>query len=357
MSSSSLLHGFRVLDLSQYIPGPFATRQLADMGAEVIKIEAPGGDPMRRFMGVGHSDTPSPFYRHLNRGKTIAFVDLKSNPGKQQFSRLLAEADVLLESFRPGALQRLGFDQRQMRRLNPGLVHCALSGFGQTGPYRGRAGHDLTYCAISGALGVPTPSIPPTPLADHAGAMQAVTSILAALLGRSRSGQGCHLDVALNESILAWQYLGLLDRETGTSLLRGGAACYNLYTTADHRSVALAALEGKFWHCFCHAIGHDEWIPRQAEALPQSNLIESLRQLFAGHPLAYWQGLLGPVDCCFEAVLSPDEVAMHPQLQARSILSGLEPCQPVCVEGQPPAQAPALHELSDSEPPCWQPRD
>jgi crotonobetainyl-CoA:carnitine CoA-transferase CaiB-like acyl-CoA transferase len=358
IGAGTLLNGYRVLDLSQYIPGPFATRQLADMGAEVIKIEPPGGDPMRYFMGAGDNTAPSPLYRHLNRGKQVAMVDLKSATGKALLGDLLQQADVLLESFRPGTLQRLGFDRRQIRRINPKLVHCALSGFGQTGPYRQRAGHDLTYCAVSGALDSDRPGIPFTPLADHAGAMQATTAILAALLERGRSGRGHYLDIALNESILAWQYPGLIgggaSRGEASGLLLGGAACYNLYTTADRRWVALAALEQKFWRRFCNAVGRDDWIDRQCEPLPQSELIQSLQKLFASRSLNHWLERLSKVDCCFEAVLTGEEVAAHPQLRARGILTGMEPGCPVLLDDTPsvPGREPWL--LGAEEIPRWQ---
>lgn len=151
MPDSRFLTGYRIIDLSQYIPGPFATRLLADHGAEVIKIEPPHGDPMRHFLKP-EGDTPSPLYRHLNRGKKIVRLDLKTDAGKALFTRLLASADVLLESFRPGVMARLGFGRETLQEINPKLIHCALSGFGQTGPYRERGGHDLTYCAVSGAL-------------------------------------------------------------------------------------------------------------------------------------------------------------------------------------------------------------
>jgi crotonobetainyl-CoA:carnitine CoA-transferase CaiB-like acyl-CoA transferase len=171
MKASRFLENVRVLDLSQYIPGPFATRQLADLGAEVIKIEPPRGDPMRFFMH-GDADEISAIYQHINRGKRVCKLDLKSTSGKQKLLELLVDADILLESFRPGVLARLGFDRNELDRINPGLIHCALSGYGQNGPYALRAGHDINYNAlcsqsiVSGTAQQPEIAYPP--IADHA---------------------------------------------------------------------------------------------------------------------------------------------------------------------------------------------
>ncbi len=247
MNTDAFLAGYRVLDLSQYIPGPFATRQLADLGADVIKVEPPHGDPMRFFM-MPDTTEQSPLYLHLNRGKRIVRIDLKSSEGKEQFKKLLLKTDVLMESFRPGVMDKLGFGRAALKELNPRLVHCALSGFGQTGPYRDQAGHDLTYCAASGALTLtgtrekPVMAFPP--VADHAGALQAINAIQAALLGRAKSGNGAFLDISLYESALSWQYLTLNPADTATpqeretAMLNGGLACYNIYQTQDKRFAA-----------------------------------------------------------------------------------------------------------------------
>ena len=184
------LSDLRVLDLSQYLPGPFATRLLADMGADVVKVEPPGGEPGRHFDLEGKPGV-SPFWRVLNSGKTVVILDLKSDQGRRALSALIERADVLLESYRPGVLDRLGFGNEALRQLNPGLVHCALSGYGQTGPARHASGHDINYQAITGGLnqcGTPgRPVIPFPPMADYAGALQAVLTVLGALLGRGRT--------------------------------------------------------------------------------------------------------------------------------------------------------------------------
>ena len=336
----SLLSGLRVLDLSQYLPGPFATLQMAELGAEVIKIEPPAGDPMRHFM-VSGKESVSPIYNHLNRGKKIFTLDLKTETGKQALTGQIENADVLMESYRLGVLERLGFSSERLKTLNPKLVHCALSGFGQTGPYRNRAGHDLTYCAVAGILSLTGTAAGPVmtypPIADHAGAMQAVNSILAALLNRERTGKGCYLDISLCESTMSWQYLGLneIDPKRQGLLLNGGAAYYNVYETADKRFVALGALEPKFWRAFCQAVRREEWIARQDDTLPQQQLISELRLLFQQQPLSHWNDLLLAVDCCYEPIPTLNEIQSHPQVRARKLLHGKTPNYPAWIQGEP----------------------
>jgi len=357
-NSHNLLSQYRVLDLSQYIPGPFATRQLADLGADVLKIEPPRGDPMRQFLKTENSEL-SPLYKHLNRGKRIVRLDLKSEAGKQTLARLIEGADVLLESFRPEVLDRLGFDRKTLNRLNPRLIHCALSGFGQNGPYKSRAGHDLTYCAVSGALSLTGTATRPVmnypPLADHAGAMQAVNSILAALLKRERDGTGSFLDISLFESAMSWQYLGLheTDPRRQSLLLNGGAAFYNIYETEDGRFLALAALEPKFWSAFCTAVKREEWIPRQDEPLPQRALINELRLLFLQQPLHYWNERLNRVDCCYEPIPIMNELSEHPQIRSRGLLHGREPSYPAWIEGEPVPLGPPVNEVANPQEVEW----
>jgi crotonobetainyl-CoA:carnitine CoA-transferase CaiB-like acyl-CoA transferase len=327
---SDCLDGIRVLDLSQYLPGPYATQLLADLGAEVLKIEPPAGDPMRSFF-LCDDDGLSPFYKQVNAGKQILTLDLKTASAGAVLAELITAADVLLESFRPGVLERLGFSRSRLQELNPQLIHCALSGFGQSGPCRERAGHDLTYLAMSGMLsltGTPdTPVIPFPPICDYAAGKQAATAILAALLRRGRSGKGAYIDVSLFEMALSWQSFALTAASRpgqafarGRDLLTGGAACYQIYRTADGRFVALGALEEKFWRTFCITVKRPDWIDRQSEPLPQLRLIEEVRELFAGASLQDWQRRFAHVDCCCEPILEHAEVVVHPQVQQRQLL-------------------------------------
>ena len=347
MTAPRFLENVRVIDLSQYIPGPFATRQLADLGADVIKVEPPGGDPMRNFM-QDREESVSPVYRHLNRGKRICFLDLKSEAGKNRLARLLTEADILLESYRPGVLSRLGFDRDQLEKSNPRLVHCALSGYGQNGPYRERAGHDINYCAgssitsLSGSADKPMIGFPP--LADHAAAMQASIAMLAALYDRDRGFT--YLDISLFETSLSWQYLPVLDgaNEHETNMLNGGAACYNLYQCADHQFISLGAIETHFWENFCRALAHPEWVERQFEAMPQQQLITEVAEIIDKKPLTHWNDLLNDVDCCYEAVYSPTALHQHLQIAAREALDEHGPAWPGWINGKPASVEYALIE-------------
>lgn len=357
------LAGVKVLDLSQYIPGPFATLLLADMGAEVVKVEPPQGDPMAVFE-PRDADGVSPYYKAVNAGKTIVRLDLKTPEGQATFAHLAARADVLLESFRPGVLDRLGFGADRLRALNPGLVHCALSGFGQTGPWRLRAGHDITYMALAGVLGLNGPAdqpphMPFPPVADHVSALVAVNAVLGALLRKGRTGEGAVLDVSIFESALHLNYQALLlavrnggpDREG--DLLNGGVACYRAYRCADGRFLAVGALEAKFWQAFCTAVGRLDWVARHSEPMPQTALTAEVALHLAAHPLAHWTAVLDGVDCCVEPVLSPAEVLDQPHVQNRALATrgaaGLDLRFPAWVGGQPPTPRLGSRQATDKE--------
>jgi crotonobetainyl-CoA:carnitine CoA-transferase CaiB-like acyl-CoA transferase len=359
--SADFLAGIRVLDLSQYLPGPYAGQILADLGAEVVKVEPPAGDPLRGVPPLD-GDGLSAFYKLVNAGKTVVRLDLKQAAGKAAFLGLVDRADALIESFRPGALARLGLGAEALRARNPRLVHCALSGYGQSGPDALKAGHDINYMAMAGGLASsgtaarPIGAHPPT--ADFASGMQAALTVLAALLGRARSGQGATIDTSIAETVLAWQSLALTaagrpggEAARGAGRLSGGAACYQIYRTADGRFVTLGALEAKFWANFCRALGREDWIERHWEALPQTDLIAELAEAIAARPLAAWQALLAGVDCCYQAVLEPAEVPQDPQIRARGLLralSGPEPrvevTFPALFDGAPPAPRAPLEE-------------
>jgi alpha-methylacyl-CoA racemase len=348
--SRRFLAGIRVIDLSQYLPGPFAAQILGDLGAEVVKVEPPGGDPMRH-LGETDPDGITPWYKLVNAGKTVIRLDLKDAAGKDAFERLLARADVLVESYRPGTLDRLGFDGARLSAINPRLVHATLSGWGQDGPYRLRAGHDVNYMAVGGGLArsgtAAAPVMADPPAADHASAIQAALAVAAALFARERDGQGAHLDLSLMETVLGWQAAALTlaargqAAARGMGLLGGGAACYQVYGTADGRFIAVGALEAKFWAAFADALGRPDWIARQHEPLPQAGLIAEVAAVVAARPLADWAEVFRKVDCCVEPVAEPAEIPDHPQVRARGqvrrrdglveVLFGLR------VDGAPPA--------------------
>ena len=326
----SALSGIRVLDLAQYIPGPYATLMLADFGADVLKLEPPEGDPMRRMAPLDR-DGISLTYKAFNRNKRSVALDLKTDIGKRSFEGLLEGADVLLESFRPDVMARLGFSLERIAAINPRLIHCALTGYGQAGPLGHASGHDVNYMALMGGLeasGVEArPVLAFPPVADHASAMHTAITLLAALIAREKTGCGAFLDVSIAETVLPWQRMvfaameaaGEDVRRTG-HLLNGGAACYQVYETKDKSFVTLGALEEKFWRNFCEAIERPDWTALQFEPMPQTSLIVALREKFASATLAEWEALLSKCDCCFQVVTPASALPAHPQLRARGFL-------------------------------------
>lgn len=322
------LAGLRVIDLSRLLPGAFATLMLAELGAEVIKIEDPdGGDPMRRLPpivgGRGLYDLL------LGRGKKSVALDLRREEARATLDRLLATADVVVESFRPGTARRLGVSGGQVRARHPRLVHCAITGYGQTGPYAERPGHDLNYVAISGLLAAdrPEPSrLPRMFIADvGGGAMSAVIGILAALFGRERSGAGDAIDISMHDAALYWVMLpaapelvaGGRDAE-GELPTFGAHACYNVYRTRDGQAVALGALEPKFWLAFCAAVGRDDLAARHLTGpADQAALIDEVRAIFAARTRDEWLALFDGHDVCLTPVNSPVEALDDPHVRAR----------------------------------------
>lgn len=363
MMLDEILRGYRVLDLSQYLPGPYATRLLADLGADVVKVEPPDGDPMRSFI-YSDPDNISPLYKQINAGKTVIRLDLKKGDDRNLFAALVKATDVLLESYRPGVLARLGFDHETLQGHNPSLVHCALSGFGQDGPASQRAGHDLTYMALSGMLShtgsTSEPVIPFPPVSDYAGGQQAATMVLAALLRREKTGEGAYIDTSLYETVLSWQSFGQAGAsrpgsqlKPGYGLITGGMACYQIYQTADAKYVVLGALEEKFWSAFCKSVGREEWIDRQHEPMPQTALIKELRALFASATRDHWVAMIADADCCFEPLLDPAEVGGHPHVRDRHLIEPPQGVQrpvdlrfPAVVNGDLPVERTPMREAS-----------
>ena len=363
--NNNLLAGLKVLDLSQFIPGPYATRVLADLGAEVIKVEPPHGDPMRTLLYAG-DDTLSPVYRAINRGKRIVCLDLKSADDKQKFIALAKRADVLLESYRPGVMTRLGLDWQTLHVANAALIYCALSGYGQNGKYRHKVGHDINYCAAAGLYSASSsiksstkPPAKPTfmfpPIADHAGAMLAANTILAALYARTGDGAGRHLDVSIYESVLAFRYLNNLAADGAIAhvdFLAGNAACYNIYATADHRFITLGAVEPKFWRAFCEAMHAPEWINRQHETYPQRELIAEVQTRIGAKSLPHWDEVLSEVECCYEPVPPDHRVLQHPQTRDRRLTTDHDIRYPAWLNHHPTETPPAL-EILDTAAPSW----
>jgi crotonobetainyl-CoA:carnitine CoA-transferase CaiB-like acyl-CoA transferase len=277
------LAGVTVADLTRQLPGPFASRELLRLGARVVKVEPPDGDP-----------TPEPWYGELNRGKEVVTWDARSEPAPP----VLTEADVVLEGFRPGVFERLGVE------LPATTVLCSITGFGATGQHAAEAGHDLNYLAYAGVLADTAPALPPVQIADLAGgALGAVVEILAALLERARTGRGSHVVVSMahNAHRLVAHRVG---GDPVPRLLTGGVACYRLYETADGRFLSVAALEPKFWQSLCTLLERPDLVDRAYEPeLPE------LAQLFRTRTLREWRELLEGRDTCVAPVLTLDEAA------------------------------------------------
>jgi len=323
------LEGIKVLDLSRLLPGAYCTQLLCAFGAEVWKLEPPEGDPARRW-GPRVGGLPAYFYG-LNRGKKSLVLDLKREGAKEVMGRLLRRVDVLLEGFRPGVAERLGVGYEEASRINPRLIYCSLSGYGQDGPLRERSGHDINYIALGGLLGLTgegggRPVIPGGQIADITGGLGAAVGILLALRRRERTGEGEYIDVAMLDGVLSWLplYLGEYEAgvlpERGRMILNGGYACYNVYETRDGGYVALGALEPHFWERFCRATGKDEMIPFQYDPSKQGELIEELRRVFMERGRDEWAEFLTSRDVPCEPVLSFEEVLSHPQVLARRMI-------------------------------------
>ncbi len=325
-----MMQSVRVLDLSQFIPGPYCTMLLSDLGADVVKVEPPRGDP-QKVDGPLDDDGVSLWYRIINRNKRIVSLDLKTPEGLAVLDKLIGVADVLLESFRPGVLARLGYGAERLAKLNDRLIHCALSGWGQTGPYRLRVGHDNNYQASVGVLDISGTAAQPItanpPIADFAGALNSFGLIAAALYRRECTGQGAFIDVAMSDVALSFMGPDVaslaqpdFDTRRGKGPYAGGWACYNTYRCACGGHVTIGALEPRFWANFCKVVGHPEWIARQNDPRPQLDLIGEVASLVATRNRSDWIATLGNVESCFHEVLELGELATNEQVTARQVL-------------------------------------
>ncbi|QBD80252.1 CoA transferase [Ktedonosporobacter rubrisoli] len=331
---SQPLKGIRILDLSRLLPGAYASQMLADFGADVIKIEEPGSGDYARSMPPRHNSGMGLTFLAVNRNKRSLTLNLKTASGRAIFLRLLDEADVVLESFRPGVMERLGLGYEQLKAVRPGIIYCAISGYGQDGPYQQRAGHDLNYAGYAGLLHYNRgargePAMPATQLGDLAGGgYMAVMGILLALLGRNQTGEGRFIDVSMTEGVLSLlplfttAYLNTGKAPLpGRSSLDGGLPCYNIYETRDGKYVTLAALEPKFWHTFCTRIGHLELLPFHMPVGPgeREEAISLLKSIFKTKTRDEWINELAEIDACLGPVYSLDEALNDPHIAERNV--------------------------------------
>ncbi len=331
---SQPLSGIRILDLSRLLPGAYATQMMADFGADVIKVEEPGMGDYGRFMPPQGPGGMSLYFVAINRNKRSITLNLKTERGREIFLKMVGYADVVLESFRPGVMERLGLGYEQLKTHHPGIIYCAISGYGQDGPYALRAGHDLNYAGYAGLLNYNRtpygePAMPPTQLADLAGgSYMAMIGILTALVGRAQTGTGRKIDVSMTEGVMsllplvstAYLNTGKAPRP-GHSSLDGGLPCYNIYETKDGKHVTLAALEPKFWHTFCTRIGHLELLPFHTPVGPgeREQAIDMLRAIFKTKTRDEWVAELGDSDACLGPVYTLDEAFNDPHAQARGV--------------------------------------
>lgn len=326
------LEGMRVLDLTRLLPGPFCTLLLADLGADVIKVEDPAlGDYLRWGPPIASSGMSAHFHT-INRNKRSIGLDLKQREGRELLMELAGWADVLIEQFRPGVMERLGLDYDTVKEVHPSIVYCSLTGYGQDGPYRDVAGHDINYLGYAGVLGLTgaaggPPVISGVQIADlGAGGMFAALSILAGYIHMKSTGEGQHIDVSMLDGSISWLtvntgelFTGGLAPERGTQLLQGATPCYNVYEAKDGY-LAVGALEGKFWARLCELLGRPEYADMQFSIEKFDEIFAWLKETFATRTRAEWMDVFGREDACVSPVLSLSEMAADPQVVHREMI-------------------------------------
>ncbi|MBI5550637.1 MAG: CoA transferase [Desulfobacterales bacterium] len=322
MLSQGALDGITVLDLSRLLPGPYCSMILADHGARVIAIE-----DRKQYAADGL------FLPTVQRNKAHICLDLKTEEGKEIFFRMVKRADVLIEGFRPGVVERLGVDYETVRKVKPDVVYCSITGFGQSGPWRDRAGHDVNYLGDSGVLDLigeagQKPVIPGIQIADIAGGgMNGAIGILLALYARQRTGQGQRIDIAMTDAMLALLPVAKFYHEQtgsapprGCNMLAHGYACYNTYETADGRYIAVGALEGRFWKALCRQLGLAHFADLQFDAGRAQEIIAALAAVFRQKPLLHWEAELGNLDMCVSGIRTMEEALEAEHFRQREMV-------------------------------------
>ena len=366
----TLLSGVRVLDLSLQLPGPLCTMMMADYGADVVKIDEPS-PRVRNPFAAGEPGTGS-VERYLNRGKRSVTINLKAEEGKAIFLRLAETSDVVVEGFRPGVMNRLGVGYEEVSAVNPKIVYCSISGYGQYGPMRDTAGHDINYISYAGVLGAcgrkgEPPTLPPVQIGDlFGGAMMSLSGILMALLDREKTGKGRRIDVSMTDGALSMLSLhaaaalaGEIAPERGNMMLTGMFPCYEAYRCADGEYVSVGPLEGWFWKRFVESLGRPDLEGGQYALGEEGERVRSeLSKVFAGKSRDEWVRAFEGKDVCLSPVLSIGEALSHPNTVARKMVLPVEsplggtdrqPGMPIKIEGVPeaPRRAPLLGEHDD----------
>jgi alpha-methylacyl-CoA racemase len=351
------LSNLLVIDFSTLLPGPMASLILAEAGARVIKIERPGrGDEMRSYHPRAGEDSIN--FHLLNRGKQSYAIDLKSSDAVDQLRPLLSKADVLIEQFRPGVMQRLGLGYQAVRAINPKLVYCSITGWGQDGPKSQVAAHDLNYLAETGVLalgadGSGTPVLPPLLIADLAGgSLPAVVNILLALRRRDQTGQGMYLDIAMGDALFTFAYWALGNGFTthqwpkgGRELVTGGSPRYQIYRTSDAQFVAAAPLEDKFWENFCRIID----LPRalQSPDAPPEEVIAAVGELIGRRTADAWRRVFEGQDVCCSIINELRDAVQDPQTIARRLFSRRLDAAGTIIPALPVPLAPAFRQADE----------
>ncbi|WP_251555468.1 CaiB/BaiF CoA transferase family protein [Neobacillus muris] len=324
-----MLKGIRVIDFTNYLPGPFATLRLADLGAEIIKVEPPDGDPARHT-GVASQGTGLVFQAN-NRQKKSITLNLKETEGVETALKLISQADVVIESFRPGIMKKLGLDYETVQQVKQDIVYCSITGYGQSGILSHLGGHDLNYMALSGVLAQfknqqGRPIHPAITLADFLGGYAANERILAGLVSKYLTGNGSYHSISITDQlvsllgnhVLTEQQLGT---ESGIPVLNGSIICYALYETRDGRFMSIGALEPKFWRNFCLAHGREEWVSAQFSPTKETNLIyQEVTAIFRQKTFYEWIEFSQRVDCCLAPVLEIGELQENPYFKEKNLI-------------------------------------
>jgi len=326
------LQDLKVLDLTRLIPGGYATLILADLGAEVLKIEDMDSGDYSRWIepSIGEYGL---YFHALNRNKKSMKLNLKAEDGKKIFKKLVKKGyDTIVESFRPGVMDRLGIGYNTLREINPRVIYCAISGYGQNGPKKEKALHDLNCLAVSGALSITgegTPAIPGIQIADTSSALFSVMSILTAYIARERSCQGQFIDISMTDGVISLLSIHLFKYLVDSKIPEGGRMqfngqfpCYRVYKTKDGKYMTLAALEEKFWEHFCIAIERRDLIKKQFDDSIETK--KELEKIFKSKTRTEWEKISENIDCCLEPVLNFKEVTEHPQLKSRNLFFDID---------------------------------
>jgi crotonobetainyl-CoA:carnitine CoA-transferase CaiB-like acyl-CoA transferase len=326
-----------MLDLSRLLPGPYCSLLLADLGMEVLKVEDPEqGDYTRGIGPIRKKD--SAIFLALNRNKKSIKLNLKIREGKEIFLKLIQFYDIVLESFRPGVMDRLGIGYQELKKRNPCVILCSISGYGQDGPYHERSGHDINYIGLGGVLEITgakngDPVLPGVQIADiGGGGMMAAVAILAAAIHREKTGEGQFLDISMMDSVISWLSVHagkyFMDGELltrGDMPLTGRYACYQIYPAKDGRHMSLGALEPKFWENFCEAVGRRDLMDKQfIEGEERLRITEEIQNLFKTKTQAEWVDFFKKVDACCEPILTFEQVFRHPQVLHRQMVMETE---------------------------------